>query len=144
MSTSPRNDFYHPKLCCLCCMLIKSTHPKYRFWGSFLGACKTPMQNSEISHGWMLWLADSRLLFQTWTNQCRIIVQKGCIVLVTEKKQNTFWCRSVEALGDFPEIFYASAHCGPTLIFHVSFRSVQVWGSYNRKSLPQPHKVKTT
>ena len=37
MSTSPRNDSCHPKLCCLSCTLVTSTHPKYCFRGQFFG-----------------------------------------------------------------------------------------------------------
>ena len=45
--------------------------------------------------------------------------------------------------GDFPEFFCARAHCGFTLIFQVSSKSVQVWGTNNQKTRPWLAKVKT-
>jgi len=40
------------------------------------------------------------------------------------------------------KIFNATTHCGPHLyIFQVSSKAVPVWGSHNRKTLPQPSKL---
>jgi len=51
----------------------------------------------------------------------------------------TFW----HCLVISPNFFCARAHCGFTLIFQVSSKSVQVWGTNNKKTHPWPAKVKT-
>jgi len=63
---------------------------------------------------------------------------KGRIVLVTEKTNKTHVLAPFDGTPGVissKKIFCASAHCGPTLLIHVSSKSVQVWGSYNRKTL---------
>jgi len=99
MSTSPLNGFYRPKLC-----WKHATHPKYCFRGSFVGLAKPLRRNSENSHKFTLRHIDSRLLFQTWSKSAQHKCPKGRVVLVTEKKQNTFWRRLAEPLGRFSPI----------------------------------------
>jgi len=116
----------------------KNTTYRAIFFGG--GACKTPVQK----FGHFLWVyAPSYRFTSVVSNTVEIghdKFLKGRIVLVTEKKQNTrigavWW----NPWGDFlKKIFCASAHCGPTLLIHVSSKSVQVWGSYNRKTLWLP------
>jgi len=104
------------------------------------GLAKPPCRNSDISYGCMLRHTDSRLLFQTRSKSVMINFWKAALYWWQKKKQNTrigavWW----NPWGDFlKKIFCASAHCGPTLLIHVSSKSVQVWGSYNRKTLWLP------
>ena len=139
ISTSPWYDFYRPKLCSL------SNHPtqKIQLIGQFFfggGLAKPPCRNSDISYGCMLHHTDSRLFFQTWSKLVMINFWKAALYWWQKKKQNTrigavWW----NPWGDFlKKIFCASAHCGPTLLIHVSSKSVQVWGSYNGKTLWLP------
>jgi len=117
MSINPQNDFYRLKLCRLSCTLITNTPSKIPLPGwHFFWACKTPTQNSEISHGRTLRHTDSGLLFQTWSKSVQDKCPKGCVVLAT-KKQNTFRRCLAEPLERFA-----------TLIFDVSSKFVQVWG----------------
>ena len=142
MSTSPRNDFCCLKLCCLNCTVITSTppHPKYRFRGQFFRACKT--------HTWkfLMSVCSSTPIhvcyFKCGRSQCRMSVRKAG--LYWWQKKNSFGTVWRNPWGDFPEFFYASAHCGPTLINQVSFKFVQVWWKYNWKTLLWPPKWKQT
>jgi len=43
-----------------------------------------------------------------------------------------------ELLWQFPQLSFVSVHYGPSLIFHISFKYIQVWGSYNGKTLLRP------
>jgi len=140
MSTSPRNDYCRLRLCRLSCMLIPSTPHKIPLPGAVLwGICKTLRRNSEISHGYMLQDTDSRLLFQTWSKLAR---EMPCCI-GDRKKQNIFFVPFCGTPGEISrKFFYASVHCGPTLIFQVSSKYVQVSGTYNRKTLPRPQKWK--
>jgi len=49
----------------------------------------------------------------------------------------------VEPLGRFPGKFLMQQHTAVPhfYIFQVSSKAVPVWGSYNRKTLPQPSKL---
>ena len=120
MLTSPRNDLYRPKLCHLSCTLVTSTHPKYRIWGSFFRLAKPLRRKSKVSHG--CW----RLLFQTRSKSVQDKCSKVCVVLVMKKTR--FGAVWRNPWGWFSRNFYASAHCGPTLIFQILSISVQVWG----------------
>jgi len=105
--------------------------------GSFMELKKALCRNLEISHRYMLRHSDLRLLFQIWSKLVQDKCPKGRVVLVTENKAR-FGALWRNPWGDFPEIFSVSASCSPTLIFRVS--SIQVWGSYNLKTLPRPPK----
>ena len=127
MSINPRNDFYRLKLCRLSCTLITSTPSKIPLPGwQFFWACKTPTQNSEISHRRTLQHTDSGLLFQTWSKSVQDKCPKGCVVLATQKTKH------LSALfGGTPgEI------CHTYIRRFIKIRSGL--GSYNRKTLPQP------
>ena len=107
---SPRNDFYRPKLCCLSCTLITSTHPKYRARGSFLGLANPLCRNSEIFHGCTARHIDSRLLFQTRSKSAQNKCPEGRVVLVTKK--NKTLC---EPLRRLPRIFVRMRSVVPKL-----------------------------
>jgi len=131
--TSPRNELYHLKLRCLSCMLITSKPSKIPLPGVvFLGLVKHICRNLEISHRCTLQHTDSHLLFQTWSKSVHDKCPKGRVVLATEKK-----CFGGIPVAISLKFLYASVHCGPTLIFQVWSKSVQVWGSYNRKTIPR-------
>jgi len=119
MPTSPRNDSCHPKLCCLSCTLVTSTHPKYCFRGQFFGLAYPTRKFRNLSRVYAP--AD------TFTPVVSNMVEIGCIG--DRKKQNAFWRYLMEPLGAVPPpqkkiFFYATAHCRPTLIFQVSSKSV--------------------
>ena len=83
---------------------------------------------------------DSRLLFQKLSKLVQDKWPKGHIAL-SPKNQFTFQHHLLEPLERFPSLppnFYVSVLCGPSLIFHVSSKSVQVRGSYNQNTLPRP------
>jgi len=113
ISTSPRNELYRLKLCCLSCMLITSKSSKIPIPGAvFWGLVKPICRNLEISHRCTLQHTDSHLLFQTWSKSVHDKCPKGCVVLATEKKCfDTVWWNPC---GDFPEIFI----CGCALWSH--------------------------
>jgi len=118
ISTSPRNELYRLKLCCLSCMLITSKSSKIPIPGAvFWGLVKPICRNLEISHRCTLQHTDSHLLFQTWSKSVHDKCPKGRVVLVTEK--NMFWHRLVESLWRFPWNFYMRV-C--TVVPHLYFR----------------------
>jgi len=139
MSTSPRKWFLSPEIVTFeLCAGSKHRTQNTASGSSFLRLAKPLRRNLEIFHRCMLRHIDSRLLFQTSSTSVQDKCPKGRIVLVTEK--NTSWHRLAESLGRFPTTSYASVHCGPTLLFLIAYKSVQVWGSYNRKTLLRPLK----
>jgi len=77
-------------------------------------------RNSGIFHRCTHAGTDSLLLFQKWWKSVQDKWPKGRVVLVTVKKQNTFWHPYAEPLGQFLPFFCVSVHRGPSLIFLVS------------------------
>ena len=141
MLTSPWNDFCCPRLHRLCCMRITRTHPNYCLLGQVFWACKTAAQKFgkfslvyAVAHQFTSVLSRMVEIDAEW-------MSKRLHSFGDRKKHDTFWWCLVEPLGQFPPHFYVSAHCGPTLIFQVLSKSVQIWGSYNRKPLLWPSKV---
>ena len=95
--------------------------------GNFFAACKTPTEKfGNYSQLWQKY----------GLNRYRISVWKATL----------YWWQKIKHIlvsfcitHGFPHCC-TSTHCGPTLIFQVSSKFVQVWGSYNRKTLLQPPK----
>jgi len=125
-------------------MLITMTPSKLPPLGTvFLGLAKLLHRNSKIFHGVCSGTPIHGCCFKNGRNQCRKKCPKRRVVSLTDKQtKHVLAPFGGTPGGDFPpSFFYARAHCGPTLIFHVSSKSVQVLGSYNGKSLLRPSKV---
>ena len=110
MSTSPWNDSRHPKMCRLNCTLVISTPTQNSASkGSFLGLAKQLCRNSEISHRWTLRDTDSWLLFQTWSNRCRICVPKAMLYWWQKKNKTRFGAVWQNPWRQFPHFFVRGA-----------------------------------
>jgi len=86
--------------------------------GSFLGFAKPLCRNSEISHGFTLWDSNSCRLFQTQS--------KSMPRCIGDKNVLAAFGRTSGAIS--VKSFCVNVHCGPTFIFQVSCKFVQVWG----------------
>ena len=87
----PRNNSHCTKLCRLNCTSTTNTPSKAPIFSCF-GTCKTHCAEIQKSFiGLRMRHTDSRLLFQKWLKSVQDKSPKVRIVLVTEKKQNTFW-----------------------------------------------------
>jgi len=117
---------------CILCAHNKHPTQNTAFGWSFLGHVKPLYRKLEISHGCALGHTDSRLLFQTFRNSCWINVWKA--VLYWWQKEAHFGAVWQNLRGDFPENFYVTANCDPTLKVQVSSKSVQVWKVITEKS----------
>jgi len=143
MSTSLQNDSHHPRLCRLSCSCITNTPPRVPYFGLFWGPEKPLCRNWKIFHRCTHAESASRLLLQIWLKSVEDKWPKGCVALITGKKQNTFWHPEGEPPGRFlpfsaSEVFdilalyksdhyyyyfsCLSAHRGPSLIFQISSR----------------------
>ena len=133
MSSSPRNDSHCPKLCHLSCAHHK--HPIRITSFSCFGGLENPCRNSENFHWCTRVHTDSHIhvfCLQNGWNQCRISGQKAALVSWQKKKHILAPC------GDFPPFLCECTYHGPSLIFQIPSRSVQVWGSYNRNPPSMP------
>jgi len=136
---APENDFYLLKLLHLSCVLVASTLPKILLLGAvFWGLRNLYAEIWKFFTGVCSGTSIHVYCFKHRQHQCRISVQKAA--LYWWQKKNTSWHRLAESLGRFPTTSYVSVHCGPTLLFLIAYKSVQVWGSYNRKTLLRPLK----
>ena len=139
MSNIPRNDYCRLRLCRLSCMLIPSTPHKIPLPGAVLwGICKNPTQFGNFSRVY----APGHRFTSVVSNMVEIGAGNAVLYWWQKKTKHLFGAVLRNPWGDFPEIFHASVHCGPTLIFQVSSKYVQVSGTYNRKTLPRPQKWK--
>jgi len=144
-STSPRNDFYHPKLCHFSNTLATSTLPKIPlpgadFWGLLNPYTEIPKFLTGVSSGTPIHVC----CFKQGRSLCRISVRKAVLYWWQKKTENI-----LAPFGGPPgaisrKKIYVNAHCCPIVIFQVASKSVQFWGSYNRKILPRPLKVGVT
>jgi len=117
-------------------LYASNKHPTQNTAGSLFGLAKPLRKNSEISHRTLRHTSVVSNMAESVQDDC----PNGRVVLLTK---NTFWRRELaEPIGRFPpppQKCYASVHCGPTLIFQFSSKSVQVlWELYPKNPSTTP------
>jgi len=104
MSTSPLNDCDCQKLCRLSCSSITNTPPSTLPKSAVLGPAKPRAEIQKFFAGVRMWKAIHVCCFKKWSKSVQAKWPKGHVALIT-KKQNTFWHRGAETLGQFSPIF---------------------------------------
>ena len=109
----------------------QALHSKIPLLGAVLGLAIPLHENLAISNRCTLQHTNLCLLFQTWSKLVQDKCPKGRIVLVTEKKQSTFWRHLTETLGWFrpKTIMQVQTMSHIYILGFIQIRSG--WGSYN-------------
>jgi len=139
MSTSSQNDFCRPKLCCLSCTQLTNT-PKNTASGGIFGLAK-PLRRirkflTDVRSGTPIYVC----CFKHGRNRCSPR-PRCCTCIATKETKHilALFGGTPGAISPPKKKNYASAHCGPTLMFQVSCKSVQVWCSHNQKPFHNPN-----
>ena len=133
MSTSPRNDFSRPKLCCFSCTLKTSTAPKILLPGAvFLGGLAKPL-SWFLNFSWVYALGNLfTSYFKCGQNWCRISTQKA--VLVMEKTKHIWQ----NPWGNFPNFFIGVHTVVPHLYSRFSLTLFRFGGVIIKKPFRNP------
>ena len=90
-------------MCYFRCMLVTSTPTKIMLLGAVFQVLQNPY--AEIRK-FVTGVCSGTPIHACWSKSVQDKCLKGRVVLMTQKKQNVFWCCLEEPLGQFPRTIF--------------------------------------